>query len=211
MHTIKDICSHHGLKERFVRRCISAMDDVFSPHITRGDRLAIILDSNGFVLFDRVKQLKEKGVAIPEIAKALRKDLGKIEKVVENRVETKADMLGKVPGGKVGNEPVNLDSEAWKSLNNQVLDLTREKGELATKNAELEGKVRLLEYQANSTRSIEELSAKIEALSKQSKPTQTDISKNESRGEGKKDKQKGEGKKNKKEKKKWRQFGKKKK
>jgi hypothetical protein len=205
MHTIKDICNHHGLKERFVRRCLSSMEDVFKPHITRGDRLAIILDSNGFVLFDRVKQLKEKGVAIPEIAKALRKDLGKVEQEVGTEVKNKVDTLGKVPGGKVGNEPLSLDSETWKTLNKQLLDLTREKGELATRNAELEGQVKLLEYQSSSTRSIDELSAKIEALSKQSKRGQKDFEEREDRGgekknreEKKKDKQKGKGKKRKK-------------
>ena len=71
LFTIKEIQQQTGLKERFLRRCMDGLKDIFDPYITRGENNAILFNESALVLFDRIKQLKEDDLTIPEIRKRL--------------------------------------------------------------------------------------------------------------------------------------------
>jgi len=77
---LKDIQKKTGLNERFLRRCLVDMRDVFEPHIGRGENNTLLFDESALVLFDRIKQLKADGLNIPEIRKRLGYRPGKPEK-----------------------------------------------------------------------------------------------------------------------------------
>ena len=77
---LKDIQKKTGLNERFLRRCLVDMRDVFEPHIGRGENNALLFDESALVLFDKIKQLKAGGLNIPEIRKRLGYRPGKPEK-----------------------------------------------------------------------------------------------------------------------------------
>ncbi len=70
-YKIKDIAEQTGLKELFVRRCIREMKDFFEPHIERGVKNSLVLDSNIMPIFDKIKQDKEKGISLSTIKKNL--------------------------------------------------------------------------------------------------------------------------------------------
>ena len=70
--TLKDIQKQTGLKDTFIRRCLSNMKDIFEPHLSRGENNALVFDDNASALFDRIKQLKENdNLTLPEIKKRL--------------------------------------------------------------------------------------------------------------------------------------------
>ncbi|MCP4051086.1 MAG: hypothetical protein GY730_10320, partial [bacterium] len=70
-YKIKDIAEKTGLKELFVRRCIREMKDFFEPHIERGVKNSLVLDSNVMPIFDKIKQDKDKGISLSTIRKNL--------------------------------------------------------------------------------------------------------------------------------------------
>jgi hypothetical protein len=71
LFTLKEIQHQTGLKERFLRRCMDGLKDIFDPYITRGENNAILFNDSALVLFDRIKQLKEDDLTIPEIRRRL--------------------------------------------------------------------------------------------------------------------------------------------
>ncbi len=70
--TIKDIQKQTGLKDNFIRRCLSHMKDIFEPHISRGENNTLLFDDSVYPLFNRIKQLKENdNLTLPEIERRL--------------------------------------------------------------------------------------------------------------------------------------------
>lgn len=67
MYSIKDISERTGLKITFIRRCLTILQDLFKPHIKRGNFNQILIDPNGLVIFDKIKQMKEQKLSLPEI------------------------------------------------------------------------------------------------------------------------------------------------
>ncbi|MCP3927313.1 MAG: hypothetical protein GY714_32550 [Desulfobacterales bacterium] len=72
MFTIKDLEKKTGLKASFIRRCNSCLKDVLEPHTSRGDSNRILYDNNALIIFDKIKQLKEKSIALSIIEKEIR-------------------------------------------------------------------------------------------------------------------------------------------
>ena len=50
---------------------MDGLRDILAPHITRGENNALLFNESALVVFDRVKQLKEDDLTIPEIRKRL--------------------------------------------------------------------------------------------------------------------------------------------
>ena len=67
MYTIQDLSSETGLTVSFIRRCLKAFARLFEPHLKRGNFNQILLDVEGYVLFDKIKQLKQRELSLPEI------------------------------------------------------------------------------------------------------------------------------------------------
>jgi len=67
MFTIYELSNNTGLKVDFIRKCLKSLKPFFDSYLVRGDNNSILFDSNSLVIFDKIKQLKEEGLAIPEI------------------------------------------------------------------------------------------------------------------------------------------------
>jgi DNA-binding transcriptional MerR regulator len=75
MHEINDVIKYTGLKDKFIRKCLTMFKDILEPYVHRGTFNKILIDDSGLVLFDRIRQLKEEGLSIPQIQKRLSKSL----------------------------------------------------------------------------------------------------------------------------------------
>jgi len=63
--TVKDIEQYTGLDYHYILKCIRELPDVFTIKvIERGENNSILFDSNAFVLFDQIKQMKESNKSL---------------------------------------------------------------------------------------------------------------------------------------------------
>jgi hypothetical protein len=84
-NTIQSIISYTGLSYSFITKCLKSMPEIFDTYSIRGDNNSILLDNNALVIFDQIKQLKEKGYTIATTKLELMKNLNKQDKTeVEN-------------------------------------------------------------------------------------------------------------------------------
>lgn len=67
MYSIKDLESLTGLKYQFLRECLKQFPGLFKQHTKHGNKNKILLDEAVFPIFDRIKQMKEQGLSMPEI------------------------------------------------------------------------------------------------------------------------------------------------
>lgn len=87
--TLDDVISYTGLKEQFIRKCIKNMPEIFKGNISRGDKNSILLNDNSFVIFDKIKQLKDQGQSITSIHQNLKLSLSKSSEKTEESEKTK--------------------------------------------------------------------------------------------------------------------------
>jgi DNA-binding transcriptional MerR regulator len=71
MITIDELSQQTSLKTTFIRKCLKSLTEVFEPHIQRGNFNSILFSSSAVVLFDRISQLKQAGLSLPEIRKQI--------------------------------------------------------------------------------------------------------------------------------------------
>jgi hypothetical protein len=181
MHTIRDISKHHGLKERFVRRCLEALNDVFTPHITRGKQNAILLDDSAFVIFDKIKQLKDKNLSTTEISKAIKETMGNTMEIKEKHSVNDGNQSGKLKAEENKDIPIS----------DYVRELLEKNADLRVENERLNGQVKLLEYKQESVNSLANLTAKIDALTQSTSPQQAQVHKEDVGGGPSKEQEQG--------------------
>lgn len=87
-YSINDLAEYTGLKTDFIRKCIKTFEDILGEYIERGDKNSLVFDSNALVIFDRIKQLKEKGLTVKTIGEYLNEELVAAEKKVKAQQET---------------------------------------------------------------------------------------------------------------------------
>ncbi|MBF0231086.1 MAG: hypothetical protein HQK63_16070 [Desulfamplus sp.] len=75
MFTIDYIANNMGLTVAFIRKCLKNLDSILKPHYNRGDSNQIIFTESGYIIFDQIKQLKEKGLNINTIKEHLERQL----------------------------------------------------------------------------------------------------------------------------------------
>jgi DNA-binding transcriptional MerR regulator len=75
MFTIDYIAKNMGLTVAFIRKCLKQLDSILKPHCIRGDSNQIMFTENGYIIFDQIKQLKEKGLNINAIKAHLEQQL----------------------------------------------------------------------------------------------------------------------------------------
>ena len=149
MNRIEDIKKLTGFETHFIRRLLNDLRDIFDPHIKRGDSNAILIEAGGMVIFDQIKQMKDKGFSIPQI----KKELEKVKQAPKN-LESKGNQnhsetpLNLVPAQEV----INLLKEQQQELKQEKEkreQAIREKEqairEQAQTIAELEGKYKALD------------------------------------------------------------------
>ena len=88
MPTIKDIHKHTGLSIDFIRKCLTEMETLFKPFRSSGNNNAIIIDKDGMLLFDQIKQLKEQDWTIPQIRERLEQSLNATQTSTETIPQT---------------------------------------------------------------------------------------------------------------------------
>jgi len=75
MFTVQNIADATKLTPSFIHKCIKHMDNLLKPHYSKGEYNKIYFNQSGYVLFLRIKQLKEEGLLIGAIKANLEKQL----------------------------------------------------------------------------------------------------------------------------------------
>jgi DNA-binding transcriptional MerR regulator len=86
-YKLKDVVNHTGLKADYVNKCLKHLKLIISPHASRGKDNCWIFTSSGVVIFDQIKQLKDRGFTLPEIEKQLLDSINqtKNQQIVESK------------------------------------------------------------------------------------------------------------------------------
>lgn len=79
-YSVNDIADFTGLKVDFIRKCIKYFEEILEPHLDRGDKNSLMFDSSALVIFDRIKQMKDKGLTVKAIGDYLQEELIAAEK-----------------------------------------------------------------------------------------------------------------------------------
>lgn len=87
-YSINDLADYTGLKIDFIRKCTKYFEDILEPYTDRGDKNSIMFDSNALIIFDRVRQMKEKGLNIKAIGDYLEDELAAAEKEERSKQES---------------------------------------------------------------------------------------------------------------------------
>lgn len=74
-HTIDDIATHTSLTTDFINRAHSKLSGFFRDHRAYGDNNQVRFSDSGLTIWDRIAQLKFDNKNLPEISRALDKDL----------------------------------------------------------------------------------------------------------------------------------------
>ncbi len=68
---IDDVSKSTGLSKPFINKCLREMKDIFLPYMSKGENNCNLFDSNSLVIFDQIKQDKDKRLSLSQIKKHL--------------------------------------------------------------------------------------------------------------------------------------------
>jgi DNA-binding transcriptional MerR regulator len=71
MQSIQEIAKQTGLTVQYIRKAKDYLHAIIQPHEQRGNKNALMYDSTGVLIFDRVKQMKQEGLSLPSIKDAI--------------------------------------------------------------------------------------------------------------------------------------------
>lgn len=77
MWTIKDLTERFSLTEKQVRTRLTALDPILDGHCKTGKQNAILLDDDGFKLFERLIHIESQGITTKDAVKQMADELGK--------------------------------------------------------------------------------------------------------------------------------------
>jgi hypothetical protein len=144
MININELSERTGLRITFIRKCLNILNDVLDPYIQRGDFNKILFDSSGVVIFDKIKQLKDDGLSIPEIRKNLEKTI-KSNQNVGIKVDKTSTQSG--DGIDLFDKVLELHQQVVEEKEKRIKDYTEKDiiiKELEKKNQELTSMFKLL-------------------------------------------------------------------
>jgi uncharacterized protein with ATP-grasp and redox domains len=75
MFTVQNIADATNLTPSFIHKCIKHMDNLLKPHYNKGEYNKIYFNQSGYVIFLKIKELKEEGLLIGAIKANLEKQL----------------------------------------------------------------------------------------------------------------------------------------
>lgn len=146
LFSIKGIAAHTGLTPAYIAKCIEKLSPFLNPHCRRGDKNSRLFTSTGLVIFDQVKQMKERGLSLPEIYKQLENTMGSVKPDTAVNIETDVNTI-ETPTGEV----IQLLKDHQRELKEEMekrLRLQAEKDEiireLTRENEAMAGAVKLL-------------------------------------------------------------------
>ena len=86
-YTIKDLQKKSGFSLPLLRKILNEIQPLMEEHFVKGEKNALMFDSNALIIIDQVKQMKESGMNLPSIKKELEKSINTI-KIVKTENET---------------------------------------------------------------------------------------------------------------------------
>ena len=75
MLTINELSKRTGLSVDYIRSCQKQMGDILTPYIHQGSMNQCWFDRRGVVIFEKIKQLKDQGLSLPDIAVGFQKEI----------------------------------------------------------------------------------------------------------------------------------------
>jgi hypothetical protein len=134
-YSFKDIQKATGLKMDLIRKIYNANEDVFQPHMTRGNNNSILFNPSGLTLFDKAKQKKDSGANIPAISSYLRELSGQSNKTATH---TPRNLLAKPAEESLSDPMVDLVRSAYEqALKAKDETISTQKQQIADKEANL--------------------------------------------------------------------------
>lgn len=136
MTTIKQLSHQTGLTVSYIRKCLDYLANVVTPYTHRGTHNAILLDSNGLVIFERVRELKQDGLALPDIKAVLEKEFETGALVVPRRGEP-TPKTSERQENQVLNELLSMQARLTDEMTARLDDTRHHARELAEKDKEI--------------------------------------------------------------------------
>lgn len=130
MFNIKELAKETGLEINFVYKCVSRLDDILKPHITKGDKNSLLFKPGAHSIFAEISRLKKEDLSITEIKKHLEKaGLGNIEGGDETNESEETEVMKLTKTGDLNSQSrrntIETEETYFKSLaeaNKLVLD-----------------------------------------------------------------------------------------
>ncbi len=126
MWTIKDLIERFGLTEKQVRSRLTALDPLLDGHCKTGKQNAILLDDDGFKIFERLTQIEQQGITTKDAVEQIAAELGKPQENRGNhRGQAGAD-TGQAEGGRWAELAIATLQERVNSLERDKAYLQRQ-------------------------------------------------------------------------------------
>ncbi|MBF0555018.1 MAG: hypothetical protein HQK96_10765 [Nitrospirae bacterium] len=144
MFSLTDIETRTGFSRAYINKCLKELRDVLNPFIKRGNNNAILLNSDGLVIFDKIRQMKDQGMALPEV----KIELAKIPQTPDKPYSKGTTNPGKTPPQTELLQEILKLAQVNQEHNRQLVKDIEERDqiikELSVKNERLEGSLKLL-------------------------------------------------------------------
>jgi DNA-binding transcriptional MerR regulator len=88
MYSIQELAKRTNLDISFIRKCKTTFKQILEPHIQRGEKNKLIFTDNALIIFDRIGQMKNDGLSIPEIQKQFKHNFQTVQTGVSKDVQT---------------------------------------------------------------------------------------------------------------------------
>jgi DNA-binding transcriptional MerR regulator len=70
-YPLEQVLEITGLKGDFSRKCLKHLREYLKPHERRGEFNRLLYNQSGLVVWDKIKQMKEQGLSLPEMKRQL--------------------------------------------------------------------------------------------------------------------------------------------
>jgi len=87
MYSIQELSKRTNLDISFIRKCKNTFKQIIDPHIQRGEKNKLLFTDNALIIFDRIGQMKNSGLSIPEIQKQFKHDFQTVQTGVSKDVQ----------------------------------------------------------------------------------------------------------------------------
>jgi DNA-binding transcriptional MerR regulator len=88
MYSIQELAKRTNLDISFIRKCKTAFKQIIEPHIKRGEKNKLIFTDNALIIFDRIGQMKNEGLSLPEIQKQFKHNFQTVQTEVSKDGQT---------------------------------------------------------------------------------------------------------------------------
>jgi len=88
MYSIQELSKRTNLDISFIRKCKNTFKQIIDPHIQRGEKNKLLFTDNALIIYDRIAQMKQEGLSIPEIQKQFKHNFQTVQTGVSKDVQT---------------------------------------------------------------------------------------------------------------------------